>query len=326
MAQDAGDELGDEEPEAEVQVKLGLLERPPFDQLTLDAENNNAVLDVLPLENVPSNPKPTDRLRIHLVGDPDQAFDVLWQHIAKVTTYHQLVFEDAQRLVREKKYDEAFRDFQYLLEHTAATPGLNRAVQDYLMENAAAMVGEKKYQHALAILEEITRRDSSYRPAEVANRIAQVADALIAAEVQREDYRKARGLIQRLEKEYGSQPIESLGRWRKQMIDEATQLKRQAGQLMEQGSFREAEQLSRRMIRIWPDIAGRGRAEAGDRAPLPHGHCRSGRKSWKTGCYKRQELVGAAHRQADAAHLAAVHRRRSRRRAISLPAGRLLPE
>ncbi len=255
-AQEADDELGDEAEAAALQVAVELLERPPFDQVTLDAQNGSAVLDILPLESVPTNPKPTDRLRIHLVSDPEQAYDVLWQHIVKVRTYHQLVFEDAQRLVREKKYDEAFRNFDFLLRHTAVTPGLNQSVQDYLLENAAVLAEQQNYQHALAILEEIARRDPSYRAAEVATRLAQVVDKLLLAEVEREDYRKARGMIERLEKQYGSQRIESLGRWRQRLVDEATQLKQQSQLQIEQGAFREAERLIRRMIRIWPDLPG----------------------------------------------------------------------
>ncbi len=256
MPQEADKEAAGEDPEVKLQVKLELLERSPFDQVTLDAENGNAVLDIVPLESIPTDPKPTDRLRIHLVSDPEQAYEVLWQHIVKFKSYHQLVFDEAQRRMREKNYDEAFRDFDYLLHHTAVTPGLNQSVLEYLLENAAVLADETNYQHALAILEEVARRDPDYRAAEVATRLAQVADKLILAEVEREDFRKARGMIERLEKEYGSQRIESLGRWRQRLIEEATQLEQQSRQQMEQASYREAERLSRRMMRIWPALPG----------------------------------------------------------------------
>ncbi len=245
-----------EDPEAGLQVKRELLEREPFAQLTLDGENGNAVLEISPLDRIPSDPKPTDRLRIRLLAEPDQEYEVIWQHIVRIRTYDQLVFEEAQRLVKEKKFDEAFRYFDYLVHQSPVTPRLKRAILEYMLDNAAAVVEQRNYQHALAILEELARRDPDFQAAEVGTRIAQVADTLIAEEVQREEFGKARGLIARLEKEYAARNIESLGRWRTRLIQEATLLRQQALEKMQQDEYRAAEGLSRRMVRIWPDLPG----------------------------------------------------------------------
>lgn len=259
-----------EEPEEKLKVELELLEREPFDELTLDAANDNTVLEIVPLKEVPANPKPTDRLRIHLLSDPDQAYEVLWRHIAKLRTYDEIVYDDAQRLMREKKYNEAFRNFDYLLDRENVSRELQHAALEYLLENAQYLVEQQQYQHALAILEEVTRREPTYRAAEVATRIAQVADTLIAAEVERDDYRKARGIIERLQQEYGGGRIESLGRWRQKLIDDARSLQQQARAEMEQGNYRVAERLSRQMVRIWPELSGANelRAEIARRYPM----------------------------------------------------------
>ena len=83
-----------------------------------------------------------------------------------------------------------------------------------------------------------------------------MADTLIAAEVEQEDFRKARGMIARLEAEYGPAKIESLGRWRQRLIDLATELKHQSQERLAAAQFRDAERLSRRMVAIWPDLPG----------------------------------------------------------------------
>ena len=94
-AQDPPVEEEEDVPE-KAAVAVELMDREPFYQLTLDAENNNAVIEILPLESVPVDPQPTDRLRVRLVNNPEQEYEVNWEHIAKLRTYHQLVFEEAR--------------------------------------------------------------------------------------------------------------------------------------------------------------------------------------------------------------------------------------
>ncbi len=255
-AQEAEAEDPDEEAKEPVKVKVELLDREPFFELTLDAANGNAMLEIVPLEDVPSNPKGTDRLRIRLLDEPDQEYYVAWSHIAKLRSYDEMVLEEARRLVARQNYHDAFRYFAYLLQRSPGSAQLKRTVLDYMLENAEHLEQQQNYQHALAILEQVVERDRSYRAAEVATRIARVASTLIEAEVQREDYRKARGLIARLETQYGANRIESLGRWRQTLIDDARALQQQTQQAMQQGNFRLAEQVSRRMVRVWPDLPG----------------------------------------------------------------------
>ena len=254
-AQDVADDEEEEAPEPP-KVAVPLMDREPFFQLTLTAANDNAVLEILPLDQVPVDPKPADRLRLRLVRYPDQEYEVAWEHIAKLRTFHQLVFEEAQRLVQEKKYNAAFRNFDYLLKNTTATPGLKNAVLAYLLENATVLLAEKKTDHALAILEELSERDRDFRTAEVNEKLSLAADTLISQEVDRGDLAAARLVIERLDSRYGSGRIATLAAWRQRFIDQAMDLKRQAEQKMAAGGLREAEQLSRRLEAIWPELPG----------------------------------------------------------------------
>jgi len=119
MDEDDEEEHGTSQPPA----ATALLDRDPFFRLTLTPENNSAVVEILPLDNVPINPKPTDRLRCRMVRHPEQEYEVAWEHIAKLQTYQQLVFDEAQQLVQEKKYNEAFRNYDYLLKNTTPHGG-----------------------------------------------------------------------------------------------------------------------------------------------------------------------------------------------------------
>jgi ABC-type transport system substrate-binding protein len=254
--QQEADEEEEEEQQPKAQVAVELTDREPFDQLTLTAANGNAVVEILPLANPPTNLQPTDRLRIRLVKNPQQDYEVTWQDVAKYRSYNQLVFEEAQQLVQDKKYNAAFRNFDYLLKHTTPTPGLRNAVLEYLLVNASEMLAAGKTDHALAVFEELLQRDRDFRATEVAGQISRAADTLISQEVDRGDFAQARAVMTRLEARYGSERIATLATWRQRFIDQATDLKRQAEQMVTEGKLREAEQRSRRMVAIWPDLAG----------------------------------------------------------------------
>ncbi|MFW6170228.1 MAG: ABC transporter substrate-binding protein [Planctomycetota bacterium] len=303
VAQEKKAQRSDSRDQEDQEIPLDLLEREPFWELTLDAANDNKVFEIAPPEedvDIPEDPQPGDRLRIRLLDAPGQEYRVEWRHIARLRTYEQMVFEEARRLTRQDEYQEAFRYFEYL-ERTyqglrdeaqrlsragkdeAASRYFDRlkrdfpdrselehAILEYLLKNADDLIREEEYRYALGLLQEVVRRDETYRAAEVATRISEVADRLITAEVERENYANARGMITRLESQYGRDRLEVLGRWRDELMGQARTLRRQVEKKMEQEEYRSADRLSRRMVRIWPDLSGADelRAEIARRYPM----------------------------------------------------------
>ena len=171
---------------------------------------------------------------------------------------------------QNKDYNGEFRYFDYLLRNTAPTPALNVAVLEFLLENAGVLLAEQKIDHALVILEEITERDKEFRTEEVNAKLSQAADLLIKQAVEKGDFAQARGVMLRLEERYGAGRIAALRNWREQLVGQANQLKTQAEQKMAEGAWREAEQLSRRLEDVWPDLPGVAalRAEISRRYPM----------------------------------------------------------
>ncbi len=265
-----GQEEGEEEETKLPPAPVDLLDRDPFFQLTLDAENGNAVVEIMPLDVVPPSPKPTDVLRVRLLNDLEQEYDIDWTHITKLRTYHQLVFDEATTRFQNKDYNGAFRCFDYLLHNTSPTPSLKIAVLEFLLENAGVLLAQQKIDHALVILEEITERDKEFRAAEVNEKLSQAADSLIKQAVEKGDFSQARGVMLRLEERYGASRIAALQGWRDQLVGQANQLKTQAEQKMAAEAWREADQLSRRLEDIWPELPGAAalRAEIARRYPM----------------------------------------------------------
>lgn len=251
---DANDDDNGLDPTASVPGDL--LDREPFFQLTLDAENDHAVLEILPLERVPAAPKPTDRLRVRLVRQPDQEYEVLWQHIARVRTYQQLVFDEAVRLTQAKDYNAAFRYFDYVLKHSTPTPALGITILEYLLASAEQLLAEQHIDQALAVLDEVLQRDPDFRRAEVNQRLAQAADQLIRQEVEQGNFAQARARMQRLQSRYGADRIAALAQWQRRLIEKATALQHDVEAFVAAAQWRQAEQLSRWMMAVWPDLPG----------------------------------------------------------------------
>ncbi len=90
------------------EVEDRIFEKDPYDQLTLDPANSNAVLKLFPLDlpgrRLPENPRSSDTLRIRLLDRPDDEFDVSWRHIAKLELFEQLILAEATELVGQEKF------------------------------------------------------------------------------------------------------------------------------------------------------------------------------------------------------------------------------
>ena len=123
-----------------VRAEQPLYEQDPYDQITLDAANNNAVLKIVPLKTPNHLPPPrgrlTDKLVVHLFETPDKEYTVAWRSIAKVEMFEQLILNKANDFVAKGEFDPAFDYFAYLERNKPGTPGLRKSMEDYLYEEA----------------------------------------------------------------------------------------------------------------------------------------------------------------------------------------------
>ena len=141
--------------------ELPFYQQEPFDRVTLDAANGNAVLKVMPLplepRRVPENPR--GKLIIRLTEKADKQFEVEWRHIVKVDLFEQMVLAKADQLTAANRFDEAYDYYQFLLSRYADMPDLQRSVLRYWTNNAFASYNEGRYDDALSLLNEVHRID-----------------------------------------------------------------------------------------------------------------------------------------------------------------------
>ncbi len=129
-------------------------QQDPYDVITLDKANENKPLNILPLDlpdrRLPEPAKRVGKIKVRLLENREDEYEVAWRNIEKVEFFGELVLREAAKVVAEavsltgaskpaeaqQKYDEAFEFYQFLLRYYSYTPGLQPAVQDYLYLNA----------------------------------------------------------------------------------------------------------------------------------------------------------------------------------------------
>src|SRR5690606_1753817 len=125
---------------AQDQATQRLIEQEPFDRITLNEENKQAVLQVelldLPGRRMPANPNPEERLRVKLAAYPERTYEIAWKHIERVDLFEAMVLAESQQLVADDRLDEAYDALQYLKENFPHTPGLDEQLQAYLYVSA----------------------------------------------------------------------------------------------------------------------------------------------------------------------------------------------
>jgi ABC-type transport system substrate-binding protein len=254
-----------------------LIDRDPFDRMTLTEANESKVLLLRPVDLpdrlVPEMPRPSDKLRVRLLED-GQEYEVTWNNIARLELFEQMVLAEANRLAAEGKFDAAYEYFDFLFDRYPNTPGLAQGQQTYLYLSSGAAFRQQKYDEALAIVEELLAQNPQFRASENAPSLltvlGNIADKLIAGYLAKEDFRSARTLLSRLARQHKADNEPFVVRLRGQLSGRAETLREQARAHLQAGEFLQAYDACGAMEAIWPDVAGGAelQAEVARRYPL----------------------------------------------------------
>jgi len=226
---------------------------PPFDQIVLDATNKNVVLNVEPLDfpgrKVPAQPQGV--LTIRLVADPTKAFDVSWQSIRKVLLFEDVLLAEAGRLTAEKEFDDAFDYYARLLREYPATPGLNEAANDYLLQNALQLSKSQQLDQALAVLTALHERQS--RAPGLLAAVDAVCGQMIDQHLRDKDYAAARAVLDVWQSQFSALQSPAAVAWQQRFAAAAERHVSEARQSIADKKYVSARQAIGRARDIWPE-------------------------------------------------------------------------
>ncbi|HWB13771.1 MAG TPA: ABC transporter substrate-binding protein [Pirellulales bacterium] len=241
------------------EAKLPIFEQEAYDEIVLNDEART-VIKVRPLD-LPQRraPDPASfpkgkKLIVKQIEDPSKDYEVKWGDIAEVRLFEYIVLDEARALVRQGRddpatFDEAYPYFDYLKRTYPRLEGLTAALADYLYEDAGVWHEKrKKYENALALLNELYELDPQYP--KLPGALGATTQKLMEPYLARGDYPAARRLLGRLAKKFPQSPV--VTKYHEQWADEARQLMNEGRRHIAEGEPRKAWELARRVLYVWP--------------------------------------------------------------------------
>lgn len=244
--------------EESVEIAVPLLERSPFDRITLDEANQNAVIETvildLPERKVP-NPLPTTgSLMIRRLSHPTIPYTVQWEAITRVELFEQMLLAEAERLTAEGKFAEAFDYLAFLTTNYPQLPGLEPALQAHLWREASTAYAANKRQEAWPALVALYQRNANYP--RLVNAVQAVSDGLIAERIKSGDYAGARLFVEVLARSFPQLGLTNVARWQSQFKSDADAQLARAREAFAARDYSEARTAVTFARSIMPNIPG----------------------------------------------------------------------
>ena len=228
----------------------------PYDELTLDENNNNAVLKIKPL-NLPGRkvPAPADHkgdLEIELVEQAGQTFAVAWGAVVKVRLFEELVLAEAQQRVQEGQFDEAYAYFRFLEAKTPPVTGLKDAIETCLWTQIGVSFKAGHQEEAMALLAELSGRNP--QRSGLPKAYERVSLELAKSRIAEGNYRAARKLLSNLAQRYPETKATSVAEFETMLQAKAAELLAQSQADLAAGKLRQAHEAAAKMLETWPAI------------------------------------------------------------------------
>ena len=250
--------------------KIPILDRDPFDRLSLDEESKNAVFDIVPLSSEQRNGD--DQYLVFALIDepvPDRQYKVDRSHVVRILSYPELILAEATQWMDKKAANDneerdnlvmAFLHYDYLLHHPQfrRRPDVLTAINVYLYKDSYNLIKQRKFAEALAVLEVLFKIDPDYTPSSnrpTVNVLMQgTFGKLIDALVDRHDYRLAEQYMADVDERYKDKFKKTTNAKRQVIVDLALRHKDKAEQFAAAGKGREAYEELRQMRNISPNL------------------------------------------------------------------------
>ncbi|HEX6962178.1 MAG TPA: ABC transporter substrate-binding protein, partial [Lacipirellula sp.] len=244
--------------EESVEIAERLLDREPFDRITLDADNDNMVIETvlldLPDRQVP-NPLPEEgKLVLRRLSEPSIPYELDWAAVEKIELYEQILLAEAQRLTAAGEFAEAFDYFAFLTTNYPKLPGLEAALQSHLWSEASAAYAAGRREVAWPVLHALYLRNPQF-PRLVAA-VQAVMDDMIAARFDQQDYAGARSVLTTAVQTFPKLQLENVARWNARFEADAVAQLDKARTAFEAERYSQARAAISRATAILPTVPG----------------------------------------------------------------------
>ena len=163
-----------------------------------------------------------------------------------------MILNKADELSAAHDFETAYDYFVYLETNKPNLPGLGKAIEASLYEEAKACQLNGQYDAALALLRELHERNRR-RPG-LDKALGRTTDELAALYEKDQNYPAIRVLLRNLANDYPEHPV--VAKWREHLSRQAAPLLAEANKAADAGQWSKAAELTRQVAAIWPELPG----------------------------------------------------------------------
>lgn len=236
-----------------------LLDRTPFDRVTLSAQAGGQVLEVHPIP-FPNRVAPTQfpggMLKIQLADGENAGVDyeVNWSDVAKVELFPDLLLLESQRLIAGDQFDEAFAYLREIRKTYPQTVGLSEATSRFLQADAGAAFRSGQYDRALAALGSLYDMDPA--ASGLSGAVDAVAGRIIEQLVKDGDLRAARQSLEIVGRTFPKLRLQVVDKWEMRFQQDAAKLIAIARERLAADDYTGARGAIADAIAVWPTAVG----------------------------------------------------------------------
>lgn len=240
------------------QDQVDLVDRKPFDRIYLDGFNRNETLDILPLVNPPRKPFPDREVLVfELADEPGIELEVPYANVVDFKTFNDLLLEESEQLIAEKKYAAAFRNLLFVYDGSGGNRELLERLKKVLYLDARANYENGNYGLALSMFEDLYQRDPRF----VIEGIEKSSLELIldcyngrleqlAGELR---WNGVRDLLQAVQTRYGDRAESLLSAWQARLASENSRFQEEARRYLQARDFLNARLSAGRALMVLPE-------------------------------------------------------------------------
>ncbi|MFO0528542.1 MAG: ABC transporter substrate-binding protein, partial [Planctomycetota bacterium] len=240
--------------------QIALIDREPFDRMKLDEFNKSKVYDIIPLANPPSRPLPeTGELIFEPIsGDwQGELLVVGWEHVVEYETFNMLLLKEADELIQQKNFSEAYRHILYVYDNgNSGDREIIKKLRTVMYKDANDNFDKGNYDLALTILEDIYKREPNFivpgSNRRLVDMITECYDKSIPPLVESGAFKAVQSLLNTLKESYGESAVALAEKWNTELSRLHVEAMEQARAAEASGDLLKARQLAQRALSILP--------------------------------------------------------------------------
>ena len=245
-------------PSCAQEVPTRLIDRQPFDRVTLNEANGNQAIDTLlldlPNRTLPAPFPSSGSLELRRLSEPSVLYTVAWTSISRIQLYEQLLLAESIKLTEARDLEPAFEYLRFLYKNYPKLAGLKKATEKYLRQDAFAAYAKKDYEETLAVL--LSLYDLNPRHRGLQKLLETVTNQLITKHLATHDYTAARGVLDLLSQAFPNLSMSNVSPWQEKFEKGAAKQLALARKALDQQQFLAARQALYRAVAILPTLDG----------------------------------------------------------------------